>query len=1099
MEISSEDPFLFTSNPLKCNFSPYTAPPNTFDIDHILKTATNDGTNNKNNDLQTNLLKTFILDDKSHLISLSTSLLRFPDGEDDDVTMDHNRAVISKLLHLCCSVNSVNCATSLINGELDGGRAILPSLINEVDISGMSPLHAAAEAHAFRCVEMLLKKRARTDLRTKDGRGLLPLELSLYKTRKDMIWNPDDHTIEELMVELSDKDLRSVRLLIEKTKEFDDVAYRSAVEGRVVDLAVLLVVAAKKINELIIEVQGADLNSKIKTTIFECVIEEALGRGSGGTSAKLKYSDGLVSNKEEEVEAKEGDRKRKLLLFQIELLQLFGVVALTSGTDKKLTSPLILASQVKDEAIIELLLKTNIDIINDVDADGNSALHWCLRTTKGMSMKQIRIMMLLLRNGAKVNQKNKLGLTAVHIAAGNGNMQALKTLLAEDPDTVNCKTETKETPLYFAVKNDHKYCVEALLRWGASTEVFNLRKQRPVDLAQSQDMRFLLNPTNISLTNSSLPIRHRYTVCLQGDEVISETCEELFPMTNEGKITDRTCPSMKTEICKYFESPTGCARGGKCLFAHDKEELRQMKQRTDAIHSYVTGDPERKIFVGGLPPSVDSDLLRKLFDKKFGSVDDAQVVEVPPGDKKPGDKKQSRGFGFVTFKHKKSVSEAVKEHYIAVMGKQIEIKSAIPKCILLAELQKSTRLHEHEHQHEGKNAMGLTLLEKANVGILSRKTHNGDGEIETELPSYNTEEAKSTSIDMILHGQPHEDASKCHMHRENVPRWLKIFKKWLPTHLQQVAKRNIDYALSSLKADFRIAFGLEMDHASLGFSKLSDFIRTFPDICHTKFMPIGKQKSSNHMILLPSLRKPYSQQLHSLKVQSSSCHATEVRSRSEYEDTKDLQDQDIPSVSSKNGASTDCISKQSHQTPNENSRETPAGDYSMFLQFLIPDSTFHSRPWNLGEYDTCIGVSVAREEQAEKFKGPKPTPQERHVVLEALARKRKNPSAFFLREFDFYDNYKASIVQGRCFGCNQRRVLWANIPCQHLLWCGNCKLEVALAARSSEHKCVVCDIKVQNIDVASLHEYYKSTSDKIDLLPAFNPQLLTQVTSYQFS
>ena len=50
-----------------------------------------------------------------------------------------------------------------------------------------------------------------------------------------------------------------------------------------------------------------------------------------------------------------------------------------------------------------------------------------------------------------------------------------QTFLLEDPDAINYKTETKETPLFFAVKNDHIECAELLLRWGANSEVLNLR------------------------------------------------------------------------------------------------------------------------------------------------------------------------------------------------------------------------------------------------------------------------------------------------------------------------------------------------------------------------------------------------------------------------------------------------------------------------------------------------------------------------------------------------------------------------------------------------------------------------------------------------
>lgn len=45
--------------------------------------------------------------------------------------------------------------------------------------------------------------------------------------------------------------------------------------------------------------------------------------------------------------------------------------------------------------------------------------------------------------------------------------------------------------------------------------------------------------------------------------------------------------------------------------------------------------------------------------------------------------------------------------------------------------------------------------------------------------------------------------------------------------------------------------------------------------------------------------------------------------------------------------------------------------------------------------------------------------------------------------------------------------MWANYPCQHLLWCGNCK-HVAMriaAVGTSTHKCVICDEVVEKIDL----------------------------------
>lgn len=66
------------------------------------------------------------------------------------------------------------------------------------------------------------------------------------------------------------------------------------------------------------------------------------------------------------------------------------------------------------------------------------------------------------------------------------------------------------------------------------------------------------------------------------------------------------CSSTKAVLCKYFGSPSGCIRGTKCFYAHGEEELRKNKQEMQLIHSPNLEDLRRKIFIGGLPLSVDS-------------------------------------------------------------------------------------------------------------------------------------------------------------------------------------------------------------------------------------------------------------------------------------------------------------------------------------------------------------------------------------------------------------------------------------------------------------------------------------------------------------
>lgn len=110
--------------------------------------------------------------------------------------------------------------------------------------------------------------------------------------------------------------------------------------------------------------------------------------------------------------------------------------------------------------VTKMLLMGNVDV-NEVDSEGNTALHWCLsgisRTQEPRCLLQnstllltitfklpvpfrmplnhllslYRIVWLLLKNGARVFQGNKLGLTPVHSAAAKGNYKALQVILCD--------------------------------------------------------------------------------------------------------------------------------------------------------------------------------------------------------------------------------------------------------------------------------------------------------------------------------------------------------------------------------------------------------------------------------------------------------------------------------------------------------------------------------------------------------------------------------------------------------------------------------------------------------------------------------------------
>lgn len=129
------------------------------------------------------------------------------------------------------------------------------------------------------------------------------------------------------------QDLGAIRVLAEKTKDIGEVAYTMAIQGRVEALAALLMVAAERVNGSVLELRTNTGLAVEKTTVYSCVIKEAV---SIFVARQGKH--GIDSG---------GAERRKILLREMELLHFFGASPYRGSVEKKATSPLILASQVR--------------------------------------------------------------------------------------------------------------------------------------------------------------------------------------------------------------------------------------------------------------------------------------------------------------------------------------------------------------------------------------------------------------------------------------------------------------------------------------------------------------------------------------------------------------------------------------------------------------------------------------------------------------------------------------------------------------------------------------------------------------------------------
>ena len=127
---------------------------------------------------------------------------------------------------------------------------------------------------------------------------------------------------------------------------------------------------------------------------------------------------------------------------------------------------LIKAAVKGDKTQVALLLKSNRDIINAKDKDGDTAL------ICAAEYGHKEVVDSLLRMKPDINAKGKDGDTALICAAYKGHTEVVNSLLRMKPD-INAKDKNGDTALIYAAANGHKEVVDALLKNGADINVQN--------------------------------------------------------------------------------------------------------------------------------------------------------------------------------------------------------------------------------------------------------------------------------------------------------------------------------------------------------------------------------------------------------------------------------------------------------------------------------------------------------------------------------------------------------------------------------------------------------------------------------------------------
>ncbi|XP_059656549.1 uncharacterized protein LOC132303340 [Cornus florida] len=176
-----------------------------------------------------------------------------------------------------CIYGAVDCTKALLEGD---PFIVDPNVPFKV---GLYPLHIAAEDFSYDMIDLLLRHGAWTDVSTIEGEykgDLLPLDIALQMLSYHQYlsdWTPKQ-SIFKLIVILSlpqmKVPLETNRLLAWNTKDVSNIFYDYAMEGELIPMAALLMVAREKI------MAPSTLQSKDSTgveggmMIRQCILKE---------------------------------------------------------------------------------------------------------------------------------------------------------------------------------------------------------------------------------------------------------------------------------------------------------------------------------------------------------------------------------------------------------------------------------------------------------------------------------------------------------------------------------------------------------------------------------------------------------------------------------------------------------------------------------------------------------------------------------------------------------------------------------------------------------------------------------------------------------
>ncbi|XP_039211252.1 BRCA1-associated RING domain protein 1-like isoform X1 [Crotalus tigris] len=157
----------------------------------------------------------------------------------------------------------------------------------------------------------------------------------------------------------------------------------------------------------------------------------------------------------------------------------------------------------------------------------------------------------LLKKGADPNIKDYAGWTPLHEACNHGHKQIVELLIRHGA-LLNVTGYQNDMPLHDAARNGHIEIVELLLLHGASRDVVNMFGHKPVDYAETEEMKLLLMQPGKNDSSSVMQYAEctNLNYCKKGPVVLLGS--GLDP--GQQLLLSKLATVMKVRICTEFNS-----------------------------------------------------------------------------------------------------------------------------------------------------------------------------------------------------------------------------------------------------------------------------------------------------------------------------------------------------------------------------------------------------------------------------------------------------------------------------------------------------------------------------------------------------------------